>query len=98
MKRIRIPVAYVFKPIGSLKIDDVVYTEGKVLDVWTTEEPELWNSHDGELDMINSVVYITASVVEGEYLEHRFPETAWIQVLKYAKVPKKKKDRKKHRL
>ena len=97
MKRIKIPVAYIFKPIGRLKIDDVVYTEGKVLDVWTTDEPELWHNREGDIDMLHSVVYMTASVVEGEYLEHRFPETAWIQVLKYAKVPKKK-NKKKNRL
>jgi hypothetical protein len=83
----KIPIGYEKVTAEEIQVDDVVREVGKVVDVWVEDEAREWTSlATGRNYMMGSLIIITESCTEGEYLDWSFPLTSIFEVLRYAKL------------
>jgi len=86
-KKIKIPVGYRMKPVSDLKVGNVIYIEGKVVEVYTIPEEEQWrDAETGLIYLDTTVTYRVQLYKDGEVVEMQRPSSEKVQVLQYATV------------
>lgn len=83
----KLPIGYEKVTAEDIQVDNIVREVGKVIDVWVEDEPREWTSlTTGRNYTMGSLIIITESCTEGEYLDWSFPLTSVFEVLRYAKL------------
>lgn len=86
---LRIPVGYQYIPVEELDIDDVVYTIGRVVDVFpSTREITHFDPIIGEIEDEEDIIVfaVESRVEEGEFLLYEWPVGEDIQVIVYSEL------------
>jgi hypothetical protein len=88
----KIPVGYKNIRARKLKIDDVVYVDGRVIDVFHNIGDENWTSPDGKRYRMKTMVYVTSTSNPGEGRIHVIPLFGRVKVLRHATLKGFKKN------
>jgi hypothetical protein len=86
---LRIPVGYQYIPVEELDIDDVVYTIGRVVDVFpSVREKTYIDPIIGEVENEEEIIVfaVESQAEEGEFILYEWPAHDDIQVLAYAEI------------